>query len=191
MACYRPHRQKKLSRLAFTIVLILFAALLARQLLSKANFHRNHPRARSSSNHAVIEGRWKAVRASLGLPPLPDTINPSAASAIPPPLSPPSPLLRTGKLPSRFDLRQKRAEGVLWSQSRLHLAADARDTPRISLEALAASFRRIAAAEKEIAEMRGKRERLGRKGRVERRTIEDWPKRAENAKNVYATVMND
>jgi hypothetical protein len=125
----------------------------------------------------------------LGLPPLPDTINPSAA--IPPPLSPPSPSLRTGKLPSRFDLRQKRAEGVLWSQSRLHLAADARDAPRISLEALAASFRRIAAAEKEMTEMRGKRERLGRKGRVERHTIEDWPRQAGNAKNVYATVIND
>ena len=172
MAHHSPHRQKKLSRLAFTIVLILFAALLVRQLLSKANFHRNHPRAPGrSSNHAVIEGRWKAVRASLGLPPLPDTINPSAA--IPPPLSPPSPSLRTGKLTSRFDLREKRAEGALWSQSRLHLAADARDVPRISLEALAASFRRIAAAEKEMTEMRGKRERLGRKGRVEKHAIED------------------
>ncbi|KAG1736810.1 hypothetical protein EDB19DRAFT_1637548, partial [Suillus lakei] len=83
-----------------------------------------------------IEGRWKAVRASLDLPPLPDTINPSAA------IPPPSPPLRTGKLPSRFDLRRKRAEADLQSKSRLHLAVDVRDAPRISVQALAASFRR-------------------------------------------------
>ncbi|OJA21539.1 hypothetical protein AZE42_01810 [Rhizopogon vesiculosus] len=186
MASYSPHRQKQLSRrrLAFTIILILFAVLLARQLLSKANLHHKHPRARS--NHAIIGGRWKAARASLGLPPLPDTINPSIA--IPPPLS--SPSLRTGKLPTRFDLRRKRAEEDFQSQSMLHLAADATSAPRVPLEALAASFRRIAAAEKEMAEVRVKRDRVRQKGRAQK-GIEDWQADPRNAKNVYATVTND
>ncbi|KAG0706531.1 hypothetical protein DFH29DRAFT_772926, partial [Suillus ampliporus] len=141
------------SRLAIIIILILFAAVLARQLFSKASLNNKHPRD-ARSHHTLIEGRWKAVRASLGLPPLPDTIN---SPAVIPPSSPP---LRAGKLPLRFDLHRKRAEADLQSQNRLHLAADVRDAPRVSLEALAASFRRIAAAEKEMAGIRSKHEKL-------------------------------
>lgn len=183
MTGYSPHRRKQLSRfqVASTIALILFAALLAHQLLSKANPHHKHPRAHAT--HAVIEGRWKVVRAELGLPLLPDTIYlPSAA--IPPP--PPPPSHRTGKLPSRFDLRRKRAGEDLQNQSKLHLAADARDAPRVSLKALVTSFRRIAAAEKDAEEIQGKREKLGRKIRVQKR-IEDWQADPRNAKDVYAT----
>ncbi|KAG1748889.1 uncharacterized protein EDB91DRAFT_820315 [Suillus paluster] len=179
-----PQRQKQLSRLAIIIILILFAAVLARQLFSKASPHDKQPRA--LSHRTTIEGRWKAVRASLGLPPLPDTINPSTVID-----SPPSPPLRAGKLPSRFDLRRKRAEADLRNQSRLQLAADVRDAPRVSLEALAASFRRIAAVEKEMAGIRGKHEKSGQKvSRVQRR-IEDWRADPTNAKNVLATVTND
>ncbi|KAG2157625.1 uncharacterized protein EDB93DRAFT_803115 [Suillus bovinus] len=166
MAGHSTQRQKQLSRLAIIIIVILFAAVLARQLFrSKATLRDEHPRARSP--HTFIEGRWKDVRTSLGLPPLPDTINQSAA------ILPPSTLHRTGKLPSRFDLRRKRAEADLQSQNRLHLAADVRDAPRVSVQALAASFRRIAAAEKEIAEMRSKHEKSGQKARIQRR-IEGW-----------------
>jgi hypothetical protein len=183
MAGHSMQRQKQLSRLAIIIIVILFAAVLARQLFPGKILHNEHPRARSP--HTLIEGRWKDVRASLGLPPLPDTINPSVA------ILPPSISLRPGKLPSRFDLRRKRAEADLQGQSKLHLAADVRDSPRVSVQALAASFRRIAVAEKEIAEMRGKHEKPGQKVRVQRR-IEDWqdPTNA-NAKDVLTTVTND
>ncbi|KAG2138943.1 hypothetical protein DEU56DRAFT_328872 [Suillus clintonianus] len=181
MAGHSTQRQKQLSRLAIIIIVVLFAAVLARQLFSKANLHNKHPRARSPQS--IIGGRWKAVRASLNLPPLLDTINPSAA------ILPPSTPLRTGKLPSRFDLRRKRAEADLQSQSRLHLAADVRDAPRVSVEVLAASFRRIAAAEKEMAETRGKHEKSGQKARVRRR-IEDWQD-PTNVKDVLTTVTND
>ncbi|KAG1819679.1 uncharacterized protein BJ212DRAFT_1060220 [Suillus subaureus] len=181
MAGHSIQRQKQLSQLAIIIIVILFAAVLARQLFSKATLHDEHPRAHSP--HTFIEGRWKDVRSSLGLPPLPDTIKPSAA--ILPPSIPP----RTGKLASRFDLRRKRAEAELRSRSRLHLAADVKDAPRVSVQALAASFRRIAAIEKEIAEMRGKHEKSGQKVRVQRR-IEDWQD-PTNAKDVLTTVMND
>lgn len=182
MAGHSTQRQKQLSRLAIIIIVILFAAVLARQLFSGAIRVRDkHPRARSP--HTLIEGRWKDVRASLGLPPLPDSINPSVA------ILPPATLLRPGKLPSRFDLRRKRAEADLQSQSKLHLAADVRDSPRVSVQALAASFRRIAAAEREIAEMRSKHEKSGQKVRVQRR-IEDWQD-PTNAKDVLTTVPSD
>ncbi|KAG1768622.1 hypothetical protein EV702DRAFT_1035541 [Suillus placidus] len=182
MAGHSTQRQKQLSRLAIIIIVILFTAVLARQLFSKATLRNKHPRARSP--HTFIEGRWKDVRASLGLPPLPDTINPAAA--ILPPSTPP----RTGKLPLRFDLRRKRAEADLQTQGKLHLAADVRDAPRVSVQALSASFRRIAAAEKEIAEMRGKHEKSGPKARLQRR-IEDWQD-PTNAKDVLTTtVTND
>ena len=69
-------------------------------------------------------------------------------------LAAPSPL-RTGELHPRFDLRRKHAED-LQRQSRLYLAADAGDAPRVSLEALVTSFRRIAEAEREEGEIRGK-----------------------------------
>jgi hypothetical protein len=182
MAGHSTQRQKQLSRFAIVIIVILSAAVLARQLFSKATIHNKHPRAHSP--HTFIEGRWKDVRASLGLPPLPDTvINPSAAI-----LTPSTPL-RTEKLTSRFDLRRKRAEADLRSQSRLHLAADVRDAPRVSVQALAASFRRVAAAEKEIAEMRGKHEKPGQKVRVQRHA-EDWQNPAD-AKDVLTTVTDD
>ncbi|KAG2075871.1 hypothetical protein BDR04DRAFT_1068813 [Suillus decipiens] len=181
MAGHSAQRQKQLSRFAIIIIVILFAAVLARQLFSKVTLRDAHPRARSP--HTLIEGRWKDVRASLGLPPLPDTINPSTAILLP--STPP----RTGKLTSRFDLRRKRAEADLRSQTRLHLAADVRDAPRVSVQALAASFRRIAATEKETAEMRGKHEKSGQKARLQRR-IEDWQD-PTNAKDVLTTVMND
>ncbi|KAG2048790.1 hypothetical protein BDR06DRAFT_962252 [Suillus hirtellus] len=174
-------RQKQFSRLAIIIIVILFATVLARQLFSKATLRDQHPRARSP--HTLIQGRWKDVRTSLGLPPLPDIINQPAA------VLPPSTSHRTGKLPSRFDLPRKRAEADLRSQNRLHLATDVRDAPRVSVQALAASFRRIAAAEKEIAEMRGKHEKSGQKIRVQKR-IEEWQD-PTNAKDVLTTVTKD
>jgi len=79
--------------------------------------------------------------------------------------SPSPPALRTGELHPRFDLRLKHAEEDLQRQSRLHLhlAANARDTPRVSLEALVTSFRRRAEAEEEKGEIRGKIKQEGLK----------------------------
>jgi len=60
MAGHSIQRQKQLSRLAIIIIVILFAAVLVRQLFSKATLRDQHPRARSP--HTLIQGRWKDVR---------------------------------------------------------------------------------------------------------------------------------
>lgn len=119
-----------------------------------------------------IQGQWKEIRASLGLPPLPDIIY------FPP--SAPSQLLPSLPRMSRFDLKRKRSlENAARSTkaNQLRFTADALVDPQTSLEQMAASFRAIALAEKEnIAEQT--RARLGRNGPKDQRRPSSWGTRS-------------
>ncbi|KAH7927072.1 hypothetical protein BV22DRAFT_1032194 [Leucogyrophana mollusca] len=137
MAGHNIPRQK-FRRFAIAVFLLL-AVGLSRQLLSKSR-----PSIPSVAKHERsrihIEGRWEAVRLSLGLPPLPNTIDRRLIT-----------LPQSQKIAARFDLRRKRAEASLYNPPKLHLVSDAEDAPTVSTEALAASFHQIALAEKELA----------------------------------------
>ncbi|KAH7910630.1 hypothetical protein BJ138DRAFT_1008461 [Hygrophoropsis aurantiaca] len=141
MAGHNVHRHK-VKRIVL-IVFLLIAAGLARQLLMKTQSQPILSPAgvqKHQSNRIRIEGRWREVRASLGLPPLPDTIDRRLAS-----------LPHPNKITARFDLRRKRAEATLHHPPDLYLASDTKDTPVMSLQSLAHSFHEIAQAEKELA----------------------------------------
>lgn len=102
-----------------------------------------------------IQGRWKPIFASLGLPPFPHIVNfPQTV-----PLSP----------MSRFDLRRKRSIEAAAQKAKppqLHFATDALQQPSISIERIAASFRAVALAEKAIAREQA-RARLQRQGETQ------------------------
>ncbi|KIM87505.1 hypothetical protein PILCRDRAFT_815030 [Piloderma croceum F 1598] len=103
-----------------------------------------------------IQGRWRPVRASLKLPPLPHIITfpPNSNSISTAPLS----------RMSRFDLKRKRsleAATQKFQPPQLHFATDAVEQPRVSTDRIAASFRAVALAEKGIA-MEQARARLQR-----------------------------
>lgn len=90
-----------------------------------------------------IEGRWKVVRASLGLPQLPDIIYFPANSD--------HPSRYISIRASRFDLKRKRSlesEKQMHKTPRLYFATDALENSSVSLERIAASFRDIALVEK-------------------------------------------
>lgn len=107
-----------------------------------------------------IEGRWKSIHASLGLPPRPGSINipfPSTPLDIP--------------RASRFDLKRRRAiEDSLLSraQVQLYFSPEALEGPSVSLEALTKSFLAAALVEKETVEERT-RERLQRERQISQR----------------------
>jgi hypothetical protein len=122
-----------------------------------------------------IQGRWKPIRASLGLPPLPDIDNfPQNPHLIP---SVPS----TSRM-SRFDLRRKRsieANAQSAKPLQLRFAADALRQPSVPLGHMAASFRAIALAEKGIT-MEQARARLQKQGQTQdsQRRPSSWGTRA-------------
>lgn len=113
--------------------------------------------------HIYIEGRWKSLRASLGLPPLLDVISfPSDSNFIPATLPP--------TRASRFDLKRKRSIELATQKinnPQLYFATDALKEQSVPLERMAASFRAIALAEKGIA-IEQARTRLMRQGQVQR-----------------------
>lgn len=122
-----------------------------------------------------IEGRWKEVRASLGLPALPDIVRfpHTHLARIPSPLSSPSGSEFKSKptRASRFDLKRKRAFEAAQSQSQsqsqtpmLHFASDALREQSVPLRQMAASFRAVALAEKGIAVEQSRLARLVKQG---------------------------
>ena|ERR1700691_3128239 len=122
-----------------------------------------------------IQGRWKPIHASLGLPPFPHVVNfPQSVDTMSPSV-PPSRM-------SRFDLKRKRTlENAAQKDKppQLYFAADALQQPSVSIERMASSFRTIALAEKGIA-MEQARARLQRHGQTQRgqRRPPSWGTRA-------------
>ena len=156
--------------LTLFIVVVLVRHLPTKSLQTTSNFQLK--------NQIHIEGRWKHIRASLGLPPLPDIISfpPGSNSDIPTITQVPPTRM------SRFDLKRKRSIELAAKESKhsqLHFADDAMKEQSASLEQIAASFRAIALAEKGIA-IEQARARLVRQGQVERglRRSSSWGPRA-------------
>lgn len=118
--------------LCFIVILILAHLLL--RLSTDCLYAYRQPELR-------VEGRWKAVRYSLGLPPLPDRIKlphgPQAPS-IPP------------RITSRFDLKNKRA-AELAAPAQLFFSPDALQEQSLTNEELLESFYAVALREKENA----------------------------------------
>ncbi|KIK95974.1 hypothetical protein PAXRUDRAFT_11136 [Paxillus rubicundulus Ve08.2h10] len=114
MASQRGHQVKHLRLLALLVFVGLAAAITRRMLLKSSSdtfsFQEGH---QPNPKLVRIHGRWEAVRASLGLPPLPHTI--PATSKITQPH-------HSEKLASRFDLRRKRAEQASRPYPPLHFA---------------------------------------------------------------------
>jgi hypothetical protein len=154
MATHFIVRATRRFALPFALFLVI---LLARQILPTS---LNLTTSTSWLKHQVhIQGRWKSVRASLKLPPLPHVVKfPPNISTMP--LS----------LTSRFDLKHKRSLEAATQKSKppqLYFATDALDQPSVSIDRMAASFRAVALAEKGIA-MEQARARLQRQGQVQR-----------------------
>jgi hypothetical protein len=125
-------------RLAFLLSVILFLVLFSRTIFPRK---MGNPTSQNII-HSPIAGRWRAVRASLGLPSLSDAILIPSSTPLPP-----------SRVLSRFDLRKRKksASRPVAEPVQLYFSSDALDEPRISLEQLADSFRAIALAEKEAA----------------------------------------
>ena len=132
---------------ALTLGLILVITL-ARYLLPT-----NHPSTSPSisppkTGHLLrIEGRWKAFRTSLGLPPVSDHV---FVASDPVSLSSVSAAPRRG---SRFDLRRKRAleESESSLPVPLYFSKDALEEPSLTTDQIIRAFRAVALTEKEIA----------------------------------------
>lgn len=147
----------------FVLPFILFLIItLARHFLPmNLDFTTpSHPSQLQTRVH--IQGRWKSIRGSLGLLPLPEFVSfpqsPDIESSIF--------LSRT----SRFDLKRKRSLEAAVQKSKLsqlHFAKDALVQPSVPLDQMAASFRAIALAEKSIA-MEQARSRLQAQGQRQR-----------------------
>ncbi|EGN96257.1 hypothetical protein SERLA73DRAFT_76237 [Serpula lacrymans var. lacrymans S7.3] len=166
------HGTCKLNPTRLACILVLNLALLLSYRFFLAQQHGRHTHVIDASQRVIrIEGRWQAVRSSLGLPPLPETVTisthnqkqtaPSFNQNILPTYSP------APKRASRFDLRRKRSEAELqrarWQTSpTLHFSPDATQDLAVSMDEIAKSFRNIALAEKEIAGERLRMMRLER-----------------------------
>jgi hypothetical protein len=128
-------------RLAFLLSFILFLALFSRTIFPRKMPTTGRPTSQNIV-HSPLDGRWRAVRASLGLPSLSGAILIPSSTPLPP-----------SRVISRFDLRKRKksASRPVAEPVQLYFSSDALDEPKVSLEQLADSFRAIALAEKEAA----------------------------------------
>ena len=130
-------------RFALAIACIFFIFLVARLLPAAQKGPVNQHTLLTPHR---LRGQWKEFRASLRLPPLADVVYF--------PEDPDNPLVpHTNRMLSRFDLKRKRSMETITQKSllpQLHFAADVRENPSVSLQALTASFRAIALTEKSI-----------------------------------------
>lgn len=160
MATYTVARTAR--RFIFLFALFLFIILTCYLLPTKMMPTTSNSQLK---RQIYIGGRWKSVRESLGLPPLPDVVSfPSNSNFII--VTPSESLSRS----SRFDLKRKRSielASQISSSPLLYLAADALEEQSIPLARMAASFRAIALAEKGIA-LEQARARLLRQGQSQR-----------------------
>jgi hypothetical protein len=143
--------------LIFFVLLLVLVLVLPAKFLSSTSSWRQE---------VYIDGRWKAVRSSLGLPPLPDTIifdHPSVSIDI-----------RVPATAARFDLKRKRAEYVAMDErAQLHFSADALHEPSISHERLLESLHAITLSEKENASEQ-RRASTHQQGQRNRRRPSSW-----------------
>ncbi|KAF9228734.1 hypothetical protein BS17DRAFT_877340 [Gyrodon lividus] len=144
MATQRSHQMKHHFRLLAFLAFICLVAGLTRRVFPRPSSNAPPLRTGHQPNSELnrIYGRWEAVRASLGLPPLHHIIPaPPIVSEIAPPHSP-------GKLASRFDLRRKREEQASRHYPPLHFAPDTQHHQAAqSVEDIAAVFRHLATLE--------------------------------------------
>ncbi|KAF8120955.1 hypothetical protein EV363DRAFT_1458439 [Boletus edulis] len=138
MAVHHGH-QIKIIRLVALLILVCLAAELVRRVTlplhtstsssPRSSFWSTHPEPAQTylnpnppaSRHNRIHGRWAAVRASLGLPPVPRevvfSLRSDAALAS-----------RLDKRASRFDLGRKRRADETRQLPRLHFADAGKET---------------------------------------------------------------
>jgi hypothetical protein len=139
-------------RFAVIFILILII-MLSRNLLPTAQ-NPSISTSVSSAQYLRVQGRWKAVRASLGLPPISDHVRVASN-------------LTVVKLQrdSRFDLKRKRALEESESHTiPLYFSPGALDKPSLTTQQLSEAFRAVALTEKQnAAEARQRAQKQGRK----------------------------
>ena len=136
MAGQHGHQTKHIRLVAFLVLLCLAAGLVRRVTLSPRSSSSSSPRSNWSTHRGLVQpnlnldlpaprlnrihGRWEAVRASLGLPPL-------SHEVVFTPRPDSTPAGRPDRRASRFDLGRKRqADEVARKSPRLHFAPDKR-----------------------------------------------------------------
>jgi hypothetical protein len=148
-------------RFVLPFILFLIIILTRHLLLMNLDFTILSSASRLQTR-VHIQGRWKSIRGSLGLLPLPEFVS-----------FPQSPVIESSiflSRTSRFDLKRKRSLEATAQKSKLpqlHFANDALVQPSVPLDQMAASFRAIALAEKGIA-MEQARARLQTQGQRQR-----------------------
>ncbi|TFK46011.1 hypothetical protein OE88DRAFT_1648888 [Heliocybe sulcata] len=101
---------------------------------------RHHASAPRATQTVTIQGRWKDTRASLGLPPVPDTVVLQVTPPVPP-----------GRTISRIELRRRISSGQQEGEPELHFTEDALEEPKLSLREIGNMFRETILAEKASA----------------------------------------
>lgn len=141
MSSSTPTMLTHVARRLFLPLVLCFIVILAINLPKITTI----PSVRQTWSPVQIQGRWKSVRASFGLPPLPDFVHLPAANI---PSSSGAPAHA-----ARFDLRRKRSIEEALERSKppqLRFAADALRDQSVPLHRMAAFFRAVALSEKQI-----------------------------------------
>lgn len=176
-------------RLSIVLALVLFLIVAHHRLSSHGGTVATPQRPKLEVS---VEGRWKAVRDSLGLPPLSDQMTISSNSTKPY-ISPP-PRRLVPESPSRFDLKRKRSEFLAQKQKpvELYFAADV-ETPGEDSSSLLASLHAIVLVEKEKENRPGRGARpQGLRNRQPQRPNSSWMSRGKNVKALGGLlVMKD
>ena len=147
-----PMSTRKLA-LVFTAILAL--ALCAHHTRLRLRAFNRSPAIQTDP--PCVQGRWKSVRASLGLPPLPDRVLPSALIPAGTSSAPPHTLVLSRlAIASRFDLKRKRSLEELSSRTvvPLFFAPDALERRSISLEEFLGSSHAPLAERQQIATLK-------------------------------------
>lgn len=137
----------------------------------------NRTQATRFAEHNIkIQGRWKDITASYGLPPLSDLVNfPAAIPQLPHHIIHKAPARRSRA--SRFNLRIKRSLEEAAEKSKppeLHIVSETKSEDGVPLDRMAASFRAIALAEKQTASDQAK----GRQNRTKHAGIRKGQRKA-------------
>jgi hypothetical protein len=161
-----PQRVHSNRRIALAVTLTFFFILsLSRNFLGRGSLPTSKLPALAVSR---IDGRWRAVHSSLGLPVLPDMI-----PVAPPPPPPPAPRI----VISRFDLRKRKRDSTAKPIQQLYFTSDALEEPSLSLEQLSKSFLAVALTEKGIEGNKFREQEQRRGAQRNERRPNSWSKR--------------